>query len=384
MKIGILGGTFSPVHNGHIEIAKIAKARLELDKVLFIPNKVPPHKDIGKIDIFHKVNMVKSAIEDIPYFDIDTFETDSDNISYSYITLSYLSEKYKGDELYFILGADNIKQISNWMKPELIFKYANIVFIKRPNFVLDNSIIKKLTNLYNGKISVINFIGIDVSSTEIRKKSEEFKSLKGYVPQKVINYIYENAIYPVKAKEKLCGMLNEKRYIHSINVAKEAYKLAKQYNADEEKAYYAGLLHDCAKDIPLEKQFELIDKYNEYEIMEDELEFSKVIHALCGPIVAKKEFNVEDKEILDAIRYHTLGSINMTMLDKIIYIADLISEDRLYTGVEKLRELSYENIDKAIIMSIENTISYLGEDRIQKDVLRLKCHLKNNLRGDNV
>jgi nicotinate-nucleotide adenylyltransferase len=116
--------------------------------------------------------------------------------------------------------------------------------------------------------------------------------------------------------------------------------------------------------------------------MENELSYPKVIHALCGPIVAKKLFNVEDKKILDAIRYHTLGNVKMTLFDKIIYIADLISDERNYKGVEILREMSYNNIDMAIITSIDNTLNYLEGKRVQPDVIKLRDFLRSKQNGN--
>lgn len=377
MKIGILGGTFDPIHNGHIKIAELALSKLNLDKVLFIPNNIPPHKsnpDISKVD---KLNMLKLAVEDNSKFEIDTYEIDKEDISYLYLTLEYLKGKYKDDELYFIAGADNIKEISKWKNPHLIFKYANVVFVKRPNYILDKKLIKNLIENYNGKISVINFEGINISSSDIREKFENCESVKEFIPEKVCNYIYTNCLYPEKIKDKLKEILKEDRYIHSKNVAVCAYNLAKHYKEDEEKAYYAGLIHDCAKNIDIDKQIELINEFNTYKIMDNELAFPKVIHALCGPIVAKSIFDVKDKKILDAIRFHTLGNVNMTLFDKIIYIADLISAERNYKGIEILREMAYNNIDMAIITSIDNTISYLDGKRIQSDVIKLRDYLKN-------
>ena len=134
---------------------------------------------------------------------------------------------------------------------------------------------------------------------------------------------------------------------------------------------YDNLLK-AAKKMDYDSQIEIINKYNEYELMENELSYPKVIHALTGAVIAKKKFNITDSEILNAIRYHTLGNVKMSTLDKIIYIADLTSCDRIYKGVEILRDMAYNNIDKAILMSIENTLNYLEDKRIQPDVLKLK------------
>ena len=376
MKIGILGGTFDPVHKAHIEIAKLSYEKLGLDKVIFIPNGIPPHKNKSSISKEDKLNMLNLAIKDYPYFSVDTFEIDKEGTSFLYLTLEYLNKKYPSADLYFIAGSDNLKTITTWKNPHIIFKLSNIVFVKRPKYKLDLKFADLLKEKYNGKISFIDFSGIDISSTTIREKFEKCEEVSEYLSYDVYSYIVKNSLYPFNLRKKLEKMLDEKRFIHSKNVAKESYNLACHYGENYEKAYYAGLLHDCAKKLDYDAQINIINKYNDYELMENELSYPKVIHALTGALIAKYEFGISDTEILNAIRYHTLGSVKMSTLDKIVYIADLISEDRIYKGVEILRDMAYNNIDKAILMSIENTLNYLDDKRIQPDVLKLKEMLR--------
>lgn len=376
MKIGILGGTFDPVHKAHIEIAKLSYENLGLDKVIFIPNGIPPHKNKSSISKEDKLNMLNLAIKDYPYFSVDTFEIDKEGTSFLYLTLEYLNKKYPSADLYFIAGSDNLKTITTWKNPHIIFKLSNIVFVKRPKYKLDLKFADLLKEKYNGKISFIDFSGIDISSTTIREKFEKCEEVSEYLSYDVYSYIVKNSLYPFNLRKKLEKMLDEKRFIHSKNVAKESYNLACHYGENYEKAYYAGLFHDCAKKLDYDAQINIINKYNDYELMENELSYPKVIHALTGALIAKYEFGISDTEILNAIRYHTLGSVKMSTLDKIVYIADLISEDRIYKGVEILRDMAYNNIDKAILMSIENTLNYIDDKRIQPDVLKLKEMLR--------
>lgn len=177
--------------------------------------------------------------------------------------------------------------------------------------------------------------------------------------------------------------LKPSRYEHSLSVANEAKKLASIYKANEEKAYFTGLIHDCAKNMPEELQLELIKNFNEFPLYDGELENPALIHAITGAIVANREFGVNDKEILSAIRYHTMGRVNMSLLEKIIYIADLTEPLRNYPFAGTLRELSYKNINKAIIMSIDNTVNYLTEKkmRIQQDIYTIKESVENDLAG---
>lgn len=161
-------------------------------------------------------------------------------------------------------------------------------------------------------------------------------------------------------KNKLKGTLSEKRYKHSLGVCDEAVKLAEKYVADTEKAYLAGLLHDCAKGYDTDKQIELCAKYG-IELDEITLACKAVIHAPLGAAVAKDKYGIDDEEILEAIRCHTVAKASMSLLDKIIYIADMIEPMRDFPGVEKLRKAAYEDIDKAFIMGLKQSIVFNAE-----------------------
>ena len=155
---------------------------------------------------------------------------------------------------------------------------------------------------------------------------------------------------------KVQEMLPEKRFIHSIDVASCAVKLSKIYNYDEEKCYIAGITHDCAKYLTKDEVEYYVNKYN---IKLDELEVDNLAlsHSLIGSYIAKYELDIEDEDIINAIKYHTTGKEEMTLLEKIIYMADLIEEGRNYPGVELLRELTYSGkLDEALLLSFNNTI----------------------------
>lgn len=162
-------------------------------------------------------------------------------------------------------------------------------------------------------------------------------------------------------EEKLKEMLPERRLKHSRNVSKCALKLSEIYNCDKEKAEIAGLIHDCAKYFNDEQVENCIKKFN---IELDPLEKNNIAlsHSVIGSYVAKEVFNIEDEEIINAIKYHTTGREDMSLLEKIIYIADLIEEDRNFPKVEEIRKLTYEGeLDKAMILSFNNTIKFVIE-----------------------
>ena len=158
-------------------------------------------------------------------------------------------------------------------------------------------------------------------------------------------------------KEKLQKLLKPKRYRHSLGVAETAVVLAKKHGADEEKAYTAGLLHDMAKNISKEDSLNLCRKLG-IKTNEIERQNPSLLHAPLGAELIKREFGIYDMEISSAIACHTVGKANMTLLDKIIYIADMIEPSRDFPGVEKLRKLSFSDIDKAMLECLRFTLEY--------------------------
>lgn len=163
--------------------------------------------------------------------------------------------------------------------------------------------------------------------------------------------------------EKLNLMLPQGRITHSISVANCAIKLCEIYGVDTDKAYLAGLVHDCAKYLSKNQTDEYINKY---EIYLDELEegSSALSHSVIGSFIAKYEFNIEDDEIISAIKYHTTGREDMSMLEKIIYMADLIEENRKFPTVDRLRELAYgKDLNKALLVSFDNTIKFVIDNK---------------------
>lgn len=159
-------------------------------------------------------------------------------------------------------------------------------------------------------------------------------------------------------KEILQNRLTEKRYIHSLNVADSAKELALIYGCDPEKAYTVGLVHDCCKDEPAGLQLSYILE-NKVELTEYEINAAKLYHAISGRIFAEKEFGITDEDMLNAIRYHTTGRKGMSLLEKVVFIADFISAERDYNGVDIMREKAKRSLDEAIVEGLGFTIKDL-------------------------
>jgi len=159
-------------------------------------------------------------------------------------------------------------------------------------------------------------------------------------------------------KNKLEQMLSIKRYLHSLRVADEAVAIAKHYGIDEQKAYLAGLLHDCAKNINTMQSINILEK-NGVSLTECEKMSSGLLHAPLGAIIAAKEFLVDDSEVLNAISCHTTGKANMSELDKVIYLADLIEPGRNYVEIDSLREAVYDNLNNGMFAGLDYSIKYV-------------------------
>ncbi|AFS78981.1 metal dependent phosphohydrolase [Gottschalkia acidurici 9a] len=161
-----------------------------------------------------------------------------------------------------------------------------------------------------------------------------------------------------KIKEDLLNSIGTKRYEHSLRVMDEANKLAEMYGVDQAKASIAGLLHDCGR---LKEKSYLLKKAQDFGIILEDVyaKSDNLLHAYLGAEIAKQEYNIDDIDILNSIRYHTTGRENMSKLEKIIYMADYIEPGRDFDGIDKIRELCYKDLDKSLIRSIDNTIVYI-------------------------
>ncbi len=160
-------------------------------------------------------------------------------------------------------------------------------------------------------------------------------------------------VYDTYEIQKLLSQrLDEYRYVHSLGVALSARELAKRYGADADRAYFAGLVHDITKNTPRDEQLRLIAGGG-VALSLEELNNPKLWHAISGSIYVRDVLKINDSEIVSAVRYHTTGRDEMTLLEKIIYIADFISAERSFNGVEYMRKLAFESLDKAAMYAVK-------------------------------
>ena len=195
-KIGIVGGTFNPIHLAHLYIAYEAKNQLNLDKIIFMPAGSPPHKkDEEVLEASLRYNMVCEAIKNYEDFEISNYEISKEGYSYTYETLENF--KSKDNELYFITGADCLMDIEKWKNPEEIFKLSKLTVFNRPGYSNKNLTIQKekIESKFNTNIEFLDIINLEISSTMIRKRIKEGKRVDFFLPKEVLNYIKENNIY---------------------------------------------------------------------------------------------------------------------------------------------------------------------------------------------
>lgn len=387
-KIGIMGGSFDPIHYGHLITAQSVLEQKNLDKILFIPAGNNPFKDKQdrkrRLDCFH---MVKKAIADNPKFMVSDIELLTGGKSYTYNTIKTLLRKNKNVKFYFIIGADLIYDLDKWYKSPELFKLISFIVMDRPgsNRLL-HSKIDYLKKKYNADITFVKVPEIEISSTQIRNKIKQGKSIKYLTKPSVVKYIKNNNLYrpTKKMKEKieeykklLKTLVPEKRYIHSLGVMDTAIELAELYNEDILKAQIAGLIHDCAKGLSIKQMEELADKEN-FHLSKNILDHPGTIHAPVGQIVAKNKFGIQDKDILSAISKHTTGATQMSALDKIVFLADYIEPGRTTPGVDKIRALAKEDLDQAVLAAMDNTINYLIKEG--KPINPITIDARNSLR----
>lgn len=386
-RVGIMGGTFNPVHNAHICMAQAACEQYDLDEVLFMPSKHPPHKDNREIaSDEHRRRMIEFAIDGIEKFTFSDFELRHEGTTYTCETLERLKKEHPDWKLYFILGGDSLLHFTEWYHPERIVSQAVILAASREGVGKKET--KKLCESYmekmGGEIFLIDMPQIRISSSAIRKICADGGSLAGICPDKAECYIKLHGLYgmpvlrhrsdkkgklpkriPEELYQSLGSTLRPGRYRHTIGVSLTAAAMAWQYGEGEQdakRAELAGLLHDCAKYLTPEEMFRECDRYG-IALSEVECQNPALIHGKLGSVYAKERYGVTDEEILSAISCHTTGKPDMTVLEKIIYIADYIEPQRQmdchpYTLAD-IRRMAFCDLDETMFMILENTLSYL-------------------------
>lgn len=376
MKIGVYGGTFNPVHNGHITAARAAVKALGLDKLLLLPANVPPHKTLpeGSASPEQRLEMAELAAGAVGKLaQADGIELQRTGKSYTSDSLRLLRQQYPEDELWLLMGSDMFLSLHRWHEPEVICALAHIGAFHRMDGDADEGFAAQkqlLEQQFGARVAIIdNEEIIPISSTQVREALAKGEGEK-LVPTAVWGYIRHCHLYgtaadlthltPDELRPIAMSYLKPKRMPHVLGTEQEAVRLTQRYGGEEQEARIAALLHDCTKKLDMAEQLALC---REFGLTLDDLERQalKLLHARTGAEIARRTFAVSDG-VYSAIRWHTTGHAGMTRLEKILYLADYIEPTRDFDGVDALRKVVYEDLDRGLLMGLTMTITEMESE----------------------
>ena len=378
MKIGIFGGTFNPPHLGHVTSARAVIEILKLDRLLLVPDGTPPHKALpeGSPTAEQRLEMTRLAGEQLNLGDrVETLDLEIRRAGRSFTadTLETVQKQYPDAELWLLMGTDMFLTLDEWHHPEKILSLAGVAAFSRTEEDTEDRFSqqrRKLIGLYpNARIFTLTVPGVvDISSTELRERLKCGRGENLLAPA-VYGYILREGLYQTGADLKhltlnrlrpvALSYLKHKRILHVLGTEQEAIRLAERWGGDVEKARVAALLHDCTKKLDMEEQTALCSRYG-IELDELESQALKLLHAKTGAAIARDVFGVDD-EIYRAIWWHTTGHAGMTLLEKIIYLADYIEPSRDFPGVDNLRKVCYDNLDAGAMLGLEMTVEEMAQ-----------------------
>ena len=359
MKIAIFGGSFDPVHTEHIRLAQAAITELGLDKLFVMPAYAPPHKKGKKLSPdCDRLEMCRIAFRDIDEAVVCDYEIAKGGTSYTYLTCRYFRENYPDADIFWIVGTDMLRDFPTWKNPASILRDVTLAVCGRaeaqkawwedelPDFVAR----------FGKPFQTFTYNGAPVSSTKIRVLAGAGMRLTPLVCESVEEYILQKGLYKIPNADKALALETPQRQAHSLRVAELAASRAVAFGVDEKKAIAAALFHDCAKNLPADSPYlqGFIPPTEWGEIPRE------VYHQFAGAYVAENTFGIKDEDILNAIRYHTSARENMSDLEKIVFLADMMESERRYDGVDELRALFFDkDLDACLTESLRQTLLFL-------------------------
>ena len=338
MRIAIIGGSFDPIHYGHIHMGLESIKQLKVDEVWFMPTKITPLKDRELTSVEDRVSMIKLAIEPYSNFKLCTLELEREEKSYTIDTLRELKKRYK-HEFYWIIGNDQLEQFDRWKDPEKLVKMAQFVCFDRDHMLTKTS--------YD--IKRLHMECMPVSSSEIRMGNK-----LNYLPSKVLDYIYANRLY---VKEFVASRVPEHRYRHSLSVANLCEEFARNNGLDVNVAYYIGLFHDVCKAMPKDRMLCWIKAI----CPENEKYAPPVWHGFVGAEVVDRIFYIKDWRIKNAIYHHVLGT-STDPYAMAVFCADKLDPLRDY-DTSKGIQLCKQDLYKGFLKVKEDNERYLQKGK---------------------
>ena len=367
MELVIYGGSFNPPHLGHREAVITAMEALHPDRLLVLPDHDPPHKMLeeGSPSPEERLELCRLTFGELPGVEISDLEVRRTGKSYTYDTVRELENTMPDANLTLLLGTDMLITFEEWYQYEYLLSHCSLAVLAREDAddaaILETA--ERFRREYGAKVRVLTHAPLPMSSTEIREMLSRRTGAEN-LTQETYARIIRKRLYGALPelswlREQAYAMLDEKRIAHVAGCESEAIRLAVRWGEDPDTAAEAGILHDITKRFSFEEQLNLCQKYG---IICDtgELAAPKLLHAKTGAAAAKDLFGVPDP-VYQAIRWHTTGKPDMTLLEKIIYIADYMEPTRDFPGVEKLRELAYEDLDSAMLLGLKMSVEEIRQ-----------------------
>jgi nicotinate-nucleotide adenylyltransferase len=308
--------------------------------------------------------MLRLAIKGFSIAEISEIELEREGKSYTDDTLKELMLLYPSADLWLFMGGDMLETFEMWRNFEWLIKNVSICALSRhESRDRLEAAAEELRKKYGASVILAANDAIEISSSELRAALKKRGGVE-YLNGEVYAYIIKNRLYGSKAnydwlREKAKQMLDPKRVSHVLGCEKEAVSLAERWGADIDDSRSAAILHDITKKLSLSEQLILCEKYG---IIIDTVERqeAKLLHSITGAALAEYEFGMP-KEVCSAIRWHTTGRANMSLLEKIVYLADYIEPTRDFDGLKNLRRLAYLDLDAAILEGLRMTMAEITE-----------------------
>ncbi len=371
-RIGIYGGTFNPPHVGHIRAAQCAVEALKLSALLLMPSCIAPHKVLPSNSPTPRQRCEMLQLAAGEKMEVCDMELRRGGISFTFETVEQLRQQYPDKELILFMGTDMFLSFLTWREPRRIIDNASIGVFYRGETGEMETIREQKAKLetIGAKVYLVENPVTAISSTQLRRLLM-FQCADPFLPEGVGAYIRENRLYGAAEdcrglsmdalEQVVVSLLKPDRVAHVLGCRDTAAELARRWGVDETDAARGGLLHDITKALDGPLQLTLCREYG-IVLSEFSLKNPKTLHALTGSLVADRIFG-ENKKVVDAIRSHTTGKGNMTTLEKILYVADYMEPNRNFPGVETLRALAFEDLDKALKLGLTMTIDLLKKQK---------------------
>lgn len=344
MRILVFGGSFDPPHRGHLALLLAAARAVRPDRILLVPGYQTPFKDEPGTDARHRLEMLRRGLlAPLPRpwrarARVDAGELLSRRKVYTVETLERLAAENPGAELHFVAGTDAAAGFARWKEPEKLAGLARWWTAARPG----HEGAPKPFRLLRGRMP-------DVSSTVLRSRLARGESAGADLLPSVGRYARANGLYGQALLAELKKLLDPNRLRHTACVAKLAEALARRWGAEPAKARLAGLLHDCGRSLRASEMpaYARRRRLAVPDLAGIERHNPLLLHAYVGEDLARRRFGVRDRAVLSAVRRHTLGGSRMSLLDRVVYVADACSEDRTHPEAAALRALAFEDLDEA-------------------------------------